>query len=65
MANTLTLGVQEYKTPTISSCQAVPAKLSYGDSAKLNASTTGSACSTIMFKWIEKSLTARVHSGVV
>jgi hypothetical protein len=50
-ANTLALGVQEYRTPTVSACQAVPAELSYGDSAKLSASTTGSACSTVMFKW--------------
>ena len=50
-ANTLSLGVQEYRAPTVSSCQAVPAELSYGDSAKLNASTTGSACSTLTFKW--------------
>jgi opacity protein-like surface antigen len=50
-ANTLSLGVQEYRAPTVSSCQAVPAELSYGDSSKLNASTTGSACSTLTFKW--------------
>ena len=50
-ANTLSLGVQEYTAPTVSGCQAVPAELSYGDSAKLNASTTGSACSSLTFKW--------------
>jgi opacity protein-like surface antigen/outer membrane protein OmpA-like peptidoglycan-associated protein len=51
MASTLSLGVQEYRAPTVSACQAVPAELSYGDSASLSASTTGSACSTTTFKW--------------
>ncbi len=50
-ANTLSLGVQEYRAPTVSGCQAVPSELNYGDSAALSASITGSACSTTTFKW--------------
>ena len=59
-ANTLSLGVQEYRAPTVSSCQIMPAELSYGDSAKLSASTTGSACSTVTFKW---TASRRFHLG--
>jgi opacity protein-like surface antigen len=47
----LALGVQEYKAPTVSGCAAIPAELGYGDSAKLNATATGSTCSTITFAW--------------
>jgi hypothetical protein len=50
-ANTLTLGVQEYKPPTVSGCQAVPAELAYASDSKLDASVTGSACSTTTFLW--------------
>ena len=50
-ASTLSLGVQEYRTPTVSACQAVPSELNYGDTAKMNASISGSACSTTTFKW--------------
>jgi flagellar motor protein MotB len=50
-ANTLALGVQEYKAPTVSGCQAVPAELAYASGSKLDASVTGSACSTTTFLW--------------
>jgi outer membrane protein OmpA-like peptidoglycan-associated protein len=50
-ANTLSLNVQEYKAPTITGVQAVPAQLAYGQQAKLTAQATGSACSEIRFKW--------------
>jgi len=50
-ANTLALGVQEYKAPTVTGCQAVPAELGYGDPSKVDATVTGSACSTTSFQW--------------
>jgi hypothetical protein len=50
-ANTLALGVQEYKAPTVSGCQAVPAELAYASDSKLDATITGSACSTTTFLW--------------
>jgi hypothetical protein len=50
-ANTLSLGVQEYKAPTVSGCQAVPAELAYASDSKLDATVTGSACSTTTFLW--------------
>jgi hypothetical protein len=50
-ANTLTLGVQEYKAPTVSGCQAVPAELAYASGSKMDATVTGSACSTTTFLW--------------
>ena len=50
-AASLALGVQEYKAPTVSGCAAIPAELGYGDSAKLNATATGSTCSTTTFQW--------------
>jgi len=49
-ANTLALGVQEYKAPTVS-VQAVPTELAYGSGSKLDAMVTGSACSTTTFQW--------------
>ena len=49
-ANTLALGVQEYKLPTVS-IQAIPTELAYGGSSKLDATVTGSACSTTTFQW--------------
>ncbi len=50
-ANTLALGVQEYKAPTVSGCQAVPSELAYASTSKLDATVTGSACSTTSFQW--------------
>ena len=50
-ASTLALGVQEYKAPTVSGCQAVPAELAYASDSKLDATVTGSACSTTTFLW--------------
>lgn len=50
-ANTLSLNVQEYKAPTVTACTAAPAALKYGETAKLNAQTTGSPCSTTQFRW--------------
>jgi hypothetical protein len=50
-ANTLALGVQEYKAPAVSGCQAVPAELAYASDSKLDATVTGSACSTTTFLW--------------
>lgn len=50
-APTLSLNVQEYKAPTITGVQAIPAQLAYGQQAKLSAQATGSACSEIRFKW--------------
>ncbi len=50
-ANSLALGVQEYKAPTVSGCQAVPTELAYASTSKLDATVTGSACSTTSFQW--------------
>jgi len=50
-ANTLALGVQEYRAPTVSGCQAVPSELAYASTSKLDATVTGSACSTTTFQW--------------
>jgi outer membrane protein OmpA-like peptidoglycan-associated protein len=50
-ANTLSINVQEYRAPTIAGVSAVPSQLNYGDTARLSATGTGSACSTISFKW--------------
>lgn len=50
-ANTLALGVQEYKAPTVTGCQAVPTELAYASTSKLDATVTGSACSTTTFQW--------------
>ncbi len=50
-ANPLALTVQEYKIPTLSGCQAVPSELGYGSGSKLDATVTGSACSTTTFQW--------------
>ena len=50
-SNTLSINVQEYRPPTIAGVSAVPSQLNYGDTARLSATGTGSACSTISFKW--------------
>jgi hypothetical protein len=50
-ANTLALGVQAYKAPTVTGCQAVPTELAYASTSKLDATVTGSACSTTTFLW--------------
>jgi flagellar motor protein MotB len=50
-ANTLSINVQEYRAPAIAGVSAVPSQLNYGDTARLSATGTGSACSTISFKW--------------
>jgi hypothetical protein len=50
-SNALSLGVQAYTAPTVSSCQATPSELNYGDSAKLSATVAGSVCSTTSFQW--------------
>lgn len=50
-ANSLALGVQEYKAPTVSGCQAVPSELAYASGSKLDATVSGSACSTNTFQW--------------
>lgn len=50
-ANTLALTAQAYAPPTATGCQAVPSELNFGDSAKLNATGNGSACSTVTYKW--------------
>lgn len=50
-ANTLALGVQEYKAPTVTGCQAVPTELAYSSTSKLDATVSGSACSTTTFQW--------------
>jgi opacity protein-like surface antigen/flagellar motor protein MotB len=50
-ASTLSLNVQEYKVPTITSIQANPATLLYGATSALSAVATGSACSTINLLW--------------
>ena len=50
-AKSLSLNVQEYKAPTITGCSAIPATLNYGQTANLNASVTGSPCSTTSLQW--------------
>ncbi|MBA3975041.1 MAG: hypothetical protein C0504_12595 [Candidatus Solibacter sp.] len=57
-ANTLSINVQEYRAPTIAGVSAVPSQLNYGDTARLSATGTGSACSTISFKWTASEGTA-------
>jgi flagellar motor protein MotB len=50
-SNTLSINVQEYRAPSVAGCSAVPAQLNFGDTARLSATGTGSACSSITFKW--------------
>jgi len=50
-SNTLAINVQEYKAPTVSGISAVPAQLNYGDTGRLSITGTGSACSSISYKW--------------
>jgi flagellar motor protein MotB len=50
-SNTLGINVQEYLAPTVTGLSAVPSQLNFGDTARLSATGTGSACSNISFKW--------------
>jgi flagellar motor protein MotB len=50
-ANTLSLGVQEYKEPTVSAVAADPATLAYGQNSAVTAQVTGSSCSTVSVQW--------------
>ncbi len=50
-SNTLAINVQEYRAPAISGISAVPAQLNFGDTGRLSVTGTGSACSSITFKW--------------
>lgn len=50
-ANSLSLNVQEYKAPTVTNLRADPPSLSYGQTANLSATVTGSACSTTSLQW--------------
>ena len=50
-SNTLGINVQAYNAPTISAISAVPAQLNFGDTGQLSVTGTGSACSSISFKW--------------
>ncbi len=50
-SNTLAINVQAYNAPTISGISAVPAQLNFGDTGRLSVTGTGSACSSISFKW--------------
>lgn len=50
-SNTLGINVQAYNAPTISGISAVPAQLNFGDTGRLSVTGTGSACSSISFKW--------------
>jgi len=50
-SSTLAISVQEYKAPTVTGISAVPAQLNYGDTGRLTITGTGSACSSISYKW--------------